>query len=129
MLPHYSAYKVAENFKLLEALFPGRIDAGVGRAPGGMPRATYALHDGNYRDINKFPEQVDDLLMYLNDTMPADHPYQGLKATPVTEDAPPVWMLGSSQSSRTARSRKRVAVYVCTVHQWRRRAFLREPVS
>ena len=43
MLPHYSAYKVAENFKLLEALFPGRIDAGIGRAPGGMPRATYAL--------------------------------------------------------------------------------------
>ena len=99
MLPHYSAYKVAENFKLLEALFPGRIDAGVGRAPGGMPRATYALHDGNYRDVNKFPAQVDDLLMYLNDTMPADHTYQGLKATPVLEEAPPVWMLGSSQSS------------------------------
>ncbi len=99
MLPHYSAYKVAENFKLLEALFPGRIDAGVGRAPGGMPRATYALHDGNYRDVSKFPGQVDDLLMYLNDTMPADHVYQGLKATPVIEEAPPVWMLGSSQNS------------------------------
>lgn len=99
MLPHYSAYKVAENFKLLEALFPGRIDAGVGRAPGGMPRATYALHNGSYRDVNKFPEQVDDLLMYLNDAIPANHAYYGLKATPITEAAPPVWMLGSSQSS------------------------------
>ena len=99
MLPHYSAYKVAENFKLLEALYPGRIDAGIGRAPGGMPRATYALHNGNYRDVNKFPEQVDDLLMYLHDTIPEDHPYHGLKATPVTESIPPVWMLGSSPDS------------------------------
>jgi len=99
MLPHYSAYKVAENFKLLEALFPGRIDAGIGRAPGGMPRATYALHNGEYRDVLKFPEQVDDLLMYLNDAIPTNHAYYGLKATPITEEAPPVWMLGSSQSS------------------------------
>ena len=99
MLPHYSAYKVAENFKLLEALFPGRIDAGVGRAPGGMPRSTYALNDGKYRDASKFPDQVDDLLMYLNDTMPADHPYTGLKATPLVDKAPPVWMLGSSPGS------------------------------
>ncbi|MBK3496081.1 LLM class flavin-dependent oxidoreductase [Viridibacillus sp. YIM B01967] len=99
MLPHYAAYKVAENFKLLEALFPGRIDAGMGRAPGGMPRSTYALHDGNYRDVNQFPTQIDDLLMYLHDEVPEDHPYRGLKATPVTTSAPPVWMLGSSASS------------------------------
>ncbi|MBE1555417.1 LLM class flavin-dependent oxidoreductase [Sporosarcina limicola] len=99
MLPHYSAYKVAENFKLLEALYPGRIDAGIGRAPGGMPRATYALHDGEYRDTNKFPQQVDDLLMYLNDNVPTNHPYAGLKATPVSDSVSPVWMLGSSPNS------------------------------
>ncbi|AQQ52756.1 LLM class flavin-dependent oxidoreductase [Planococcus lenghuensis] len=99
MLPHYSAYKIAENFKLLEALYPGRIDAGVGRAPGGMPRATYALHEGGYRDVHRFPQQVDELRMYLNDAIPEDHPYYGLKATPVTEAAPPVWMLGSSPNS------------------------------
>ncbi|MBW7461591.1 MsnO8 family LLM class oxidoreductase, partial [Paenibacillus sepulcri] len=46
MLPHYSAYKVAENFRLLEALYPGRIDMGLGRAPGGMPIATRALQEG-----------------------------------------------------------------------------------
>ena len=106
MLPHYSAYKVAENFKLLEALFPGRIDAGVGRAPGGMPRATYALNDGEYRDVHKFPQQVDDLLMYMNDTMPTDHPYYGLKATPITASTPPVWMLGSSPSSAALAAEK-----------------------
>lgn len=99
MLPHYSAYKVAENFKVLEALFPGRIDVGIGRAPGGMPRATYALHNGQYRDVHQFPTQVDDLLMYLHDAVPIDHPYAGLKATPVIPTAPPVWMLGSSSSS------------------------------
>lgn len=99
MLPHYSAYKVAENFKLLTALFPERIDAGVGRAPGGMPRATYALHNGKYRDVSIFPSQVDDLLMYLQDTMPQEHPYYGLKATPLIDVAPPVWLLGSSENS------------------------------
>lgn len=99
MLPHYSAYKVAENFKLLEALYPGRIDAGMGRAPGGMPRATHALHDGNFRDVNQFPNQIDDLLMYLHDAVPEGHQFQGLKATPVINSAPPVWMLGSSANS------------------------------
>lgn len=106
MLPHYSAYKIAENFKLLEALFPGRIDAGVGRAPGGMPRATYALHNGKYRDVSIFPEQIDDLLMYLNDLMPPTHPYAGLKATPIIEEAPPVWLLGSSISSAALAAEK-----------------------
>lgn len=106
MLPHYSAYKVAENFKLLEALFPGRIDVGIGRAPGGMPRATYALHNGKYRDITIFPEQVDDLLMYLHDDIPETHPYIGLKATPIIEEVPPVWMLGSSVNSATLAGEK-----------------------
>ena len=99
MLPHYSAFKVAENFKLLEALYPGRIDAGVGRAPGGMPRASYALNEGKPRDASRFSGQVDDLQMYLNDAIPKEHPYFGLKATPVTASAPPVWMLGSSVNS------------------------------
>lgn len=99
MLPHYSAFKVAENFKLLEALYPNRIDAGMGRAPGGMPRAALALNEGKKRDVSRFPEQIDDLRMYLNDTIPQDHLYTGMKATPVTESAPPIWMLGSGQSS------------------------------
>ncbi|MFD0944350.1 LLM class flavin-dependent oxidoreductase [Savagea faecisuis] len=99
MLPHYSAYKVAENFKILETLFPNRIDAGIGRAPGGMPRATYALNNGQYRNVDRFPEQVDELKHYLYDTLPKNHPYGNLKATPLTETKTPVWMLGSSTSS------------------------------
>ena len=99
MLPHYSAFKVAENFKLLEALYPGRIDAGVGRAPGGMPRASYALNEGKKRDVNRFPEQIDELRMYLTDSIPEDHPYHGMKATPLTQEVPLIWMLGSSESS------------------------------
>ncbi|MFD1030335.1 LLM class flavin-dependent oxidoreductase [Metaplanococcus flavidus] len=99
MLPHYSSFKVAENFKLLEALYPGRIDAGVGRAPGGMPRASLALNEGRARNIDRFPDQIDELSMYLNDAIPEDHLYHGMKATPLTPYAPPIWILGSSMSS------------------------------
>ncbi|ANU11489.1 hypothetical protein BBH88_14900 [Planococcus antarcticus DSM 14505] len=99
MLPHYAAFKIAENFKLLEALYPGRIDAGVGRAPGGMPRASYALNEGKKRDTSQFPAQIDDLRMYLTDSIPEEHPYYGMKATPITEHSPPIWILGSSESS------------------------------
>lgn len=99
MLPHYAAFKIAENFKLLEALYPGRIDAGVGRAPGGMPRASYALNEGKKRDTSQFPSQIDDLRMYLTDSIPEEHPYYGMKATPLIEGSPPIWMLGSSESS------------------------------
>ncbi|WP_422122855.1 LLM class flavin-dependent oxidoreductase [Planococcus sp. X10-3] len=99
MLPHYSSFKIAENFKLLEALYPGRIDAGVGRAPGGMPRASLALNEGRSRNTDRFPDQIDELSMYLNDAIPKDHMYYGMKATPVTPSAPPIWILGSSMTS------------------------------
>ena len=74
MLPHYSAYKVAENFRVLSGLAPGRIDLGIGRAPGGMPRATRALQEGKVRDIHRFPDQVDELIWYLFDRLPESHP-------------------------------------------------------
>ncbi|MEK4025678.1 LLM class flavin-dependent oxidoreductase [Sporosarcina sp. FSL W7-1283] len=106
MLPHYSPYKVAENFKVLEALFPGRIDAGMGRAPGGMPRATYALNKGQYQNREQFPDQVEELLMYLHDALPEDHKYEGLKATPITQSAPPVWMLGTNEGSASLAAEK-----------------------
>lgn len=99
MLTHYAAYKVAENFKLLEALFPGRIDLGIGRAPGGMPRATYALNRGKYRDPSAFIDQLNELQMYIDDSISKDHPYYGLKATPYIQESPPIWMLGSSVNS------------------------------
>ncbi|CAM3918573.1 LLM class flavin-dependent oxidoreductase [Cohnella lubricantis] len=106
MLPHYSAYKVAENFKLLEALHPGRIDLGLGRAPGGMPLSTRALQEGKFVDIDRYPEQVDDLNAYLYDKLPAGHRFAGLQASPLIPTAPEVWLLGSSLGTAQIAARK-----------------------
>jgi len=100
MLQHYSALKVAESFRMLEALFPGRVDLGIGRAPGSDQRTAQALargpgplgHDG-------FPEQVADLIAYLHDRLPAGHPFAGVQAMPTGPTAPELWLLGSSDSS------------------------------
>ncbi|MGG1552612.1 LLM class flavin-dependent oxidoreductase [Paenibacillus ferrarius] len=100
MLPHYSAYKVAENFRLLEALHPGRIDVGLGRAPGGMPISTRALQEGKYVNVvDQYPQQVADLTGYLHDTQPAGHRFPGLHAAPIIPTAPEIWLLGSSYDS------------------------------
>ncbi|MFF2910732.1 LLM class flavin-dependent oxidoreductase [Paenibacillus sp. NPDC057934] len=96
MLPHYSAYKVAENFNVLEALAPGRIDMGIGRAPGGAPLSTLALQDGQARNNKHFPVQVDELLAYTHGELPEGHRFQGLHATPRLTNHPHIWMLGSS---------------------------------
>ncbi|EJQ09879.1 LLM class flavin-dependent oxidoreductase [Bacillus cereus] len=99
MLPHYSPYKVAENFRVLEALYPNRIDLGVGRAPGGMPIATRALQEGKMVSLDQYPEQIADVAMYLHDQVPENHHYANLKATPVITTSPEMWMLGSSGES------------------------------
>ncbi|WP_128895741.1 LLM class flavin-dependent oxidoreductase [Longirhabdus pacifica] len=99
MLPHYSAYKVAEVFRLLETMYPNRIDLGVGRAPGGMPLATKALQEGKYGAVDRYPEQVEDLIGYLTDQLPENHRFAGLQAMPITSTAPELWMLGSSNAS------------------------------
>src|SRR5712691_11220953 len=75
LLPYYSPLKVAEQFRMLEALFPGRIDLGIGRAPGGDPRTALALGEGRYSGAEHFPEQVQYLVAYLDDALPGDHPF------------------------------------------------------
>ncbi|TKH40786.1 LLM class flavin-dependent oxidoreductase [Paenibacillus terrae] len=103
MLPHYSAYKVAENFRLLEALHPGRIDLGLGRAPGGLPLATRALQDGKHQSVEQYPQQILDLIDYFHDSVPADHRFAGLHAAPTISTIPELWLLGSSgESARLA---------------------------
>ncbi|MBG9914560.1 LLM class flavin-dependent oxidoreductase [Bacillus sonorensis] len=103
MLPHYSAYKVAENFRVLEGLAPGRIDAGLGRAPGGMPIASMALQDGGRRGADRYPEQIGDLVTYLYDQADEHHRFPNLTASPKVGSAPDVWLLGSSgESARLA---------------------------
>lgn len=101
MLPHYSPFKVAETFSLLEALAPGRIDLGVGRAPGSDQRTAYALQrDRRQRAPNDFPNQLAELLAYLDGTLPADHPFAPLADhLPGKPAVPDVWMLGSSPDS------------------------------
>lgn len=108
MLPHYSAYKVAENFRTLEALHPNRIDLGIGRAPGGMPRATMALQEGKLERAD-YRKQVTDMIAYLTDTVPEDHRFPGLKATPLIDTVPELWMLGSSNGSATVAAEKGTA--------------------
>jgi luciferase family oxidoreductase group 1 len=99
MLPHYSAYKVAETFRVLEGLAPGRIDLGIGRAPGGMPQATWALQEGRKISFDHYPQQVDDLIGYLHDDLPPGHRFAGLRATPAVDTVPALWLLGSSDES------------------------------
>ena len=91
MLPHYSALKVAEQFRVLEALAPGRIDLGVGRAPGGDSRTARALNPHAFAAADNFPEQVRDLQAWT--TLPSHH---GITAHPLGAHAPEVWILGSS---------------------------------
>ena len=96
MLPHYSPYKVAEQFRTLQTLFPGRVDLGVGRAPAGTGRAAAALRYG--RDaipVTHFPDQLQDLIGWLGETFPDDHPFRRVRATPRGTDLPGLWVLGS----------------------------------
>jgi luciferase family oxidoreductase group 1 len=94
LLPQYSPYKVAENFKLLETLFPNRIDLGIGRSPGGSPATRLALTDGIRRSLNEFPRQVKDLQGYLGSNLPEEHPYHEVMAFPSPETLPEMWLLG-----------------------------------
>lgn len=113
MLPHYSSLKVAEQFRLLETLYPGRIDLGIGRAPGSDGRTARALaHGPGSLGLEHFPEQLGDIYGYLADDLPEAHPFHGVKAGPPrrgsedsdelqsdhqpTSSMPELWLLGSS---------------------------------
>lgn len=96
MLPHYSSFKVAEQFRVLDALAPGRIDLGVGRAPGSDMRTAQLLNPDPHAAEN-FPEQIQDLNRWLSDEgFPDGHPAKGVYAFPKGLTRPDVWVLGSS---------------------------------
>ena len=99
LLPYYSPLKVAETFRMLEALFPGRIDLGLGRAPGGDPRTALALMDGRFEGADRMPQQVQDLVGFLDRTLDPRHPHASVKAQPAGDTTPEVWLLGSSDYS------------------------------
>jgi luciferase family oxidoreductase group 1 len=100
MLPHYSPLKVAEVFSMLAALHPGRIDLGIGRAPGSDQETMFALQrDRRQRSPDDFPEQLAELLAYFEDDFPDGHPLARLAALPGGPERPEVWLLGSSPQS------------------------------
>ncbi|WP_096185811.1 LLM class flavin-dependent oxidoreductase [Evansella halocellulosilytica] len=99
LLPHYKPYKVAEVFNLLATLFPGRIDLGIGRAPGGSAEATNALSDQFLKKVWDMPNAVKDLLHFLNEDFPDDHEFAKVSASPVPEQLPKPWILGTSKKS------------------------------
>ena len=94
MLGHYSALKVAENFRMLETLFPGRIDLGIGRAPGSDQITDQALSVGpGALGPQHYPQQVRDMIAWVNDEMPDEHAFSKVRAMPVGPTAPEVWLL------------------------------------
>ena len=99
MLPNHPPLKIAETFRMLEALYPGRIDLGIGRAPGTDPLTAYALRrnkDGGH--AHDFPEHLSELMAFAADEFPSDHPFKAVKAMPSDIGFPPLWLLGSSAS-------------------------------
>jgi len=97
MLPHYASLKVAEQFRVLEAIAPGRIDLGLGRAPGSDGRTAFALNPLAETAADHFPAQVRDLLAWLaGDKLMEGHPFRDIAAQPAGSTVPEVWMLGSS---------------------------------
>ena len=98
MLPHYSALKVAEQFRVLEALAPGRIDLGLGRAPGGDMRTAQALNPNAYGAAEDFPQQVRDLQAWVGarEGERGGESHQGIHAHPHGPTSPQMWILGSS---------------------------------
>jgi luciferase family oxidoreductase group 1 len=97
MLPHYSALKVAEQFRVLEALAPGRIDLGLGRAPGADGRTALALNPNAAEAANHFPAMLRDVMAWVSgDRLPEAHPFRTIFAQPAGASAPEIWLLGSS---------------------------------
>ncbi len=107
MLPHYTPLKVAETFRTLEALYPGRIDLGIGRAPGGGPIEATALRryrgaPANALQHDDFPDQLSELIAFLHHGFPAAHPFSRVTVAPESAGTPDIWLLGSSLWSASA---------------------------
>lgn len=96
MLPHYSALKVAEQFRVLEGIAPGRIDLGVGRAPSSDRKTAFALNP-HQNAAEEFPQQVQDLQAWVSGKpLEAGHAFGDIKAHPLGPTSPEMWILGSS---------------------------------
>ncbi|MET3727216.1 luciferase family oxidoreductase group 1 [Fictibacillus halophilus] len=99
LLPHYKPYRVAETYNMLATLFPGRIDLGIGRAPGGSAEASIALSENFLENVRKVPQSIKQLLHFLRNDFPKDDMFSKIQAAPVPEISPVPWILGTSQKS------------------------------
>ena len=100
MLPNHAPLMVAERFKVLEALYPGRIDLGIGRAPGTDPRTSLALRRRQeVRADDDFLERFQELLAWQTGGFPEGHPFRSIRVMPEDVPVPPLWLLGSSDYS------------------------------
>ena len=97
MLPNHAPLKIAETFRLLETLHPGRIDLGLGRAPGTDTLTAFALRRSEAALVaDNYPELLEELVAFDDAAFPADHPFQAIRPVPVDTKLPPLWLLGSS---------------------------------
>ncbi len=116
MMPNHSALKVAENFRMLETLFPGRIDLGMGRAPGGDRITASLLNPSNTFSESSYIEQLDHLQAYFQDQ--AGTQYGRVLAIPQAATIPQQWILSSSGGSAGIAARFRTGTCRCQVYQW-----------
>ncbi|MFE1243202.1 LLM class flavin-dependent oxidoreductase [Fictibacillus sp. NPDC058756] len=109
LLPHYKPYRIAETYNMLATLFPGRIDLGIGRAPGGSAEASMALSDNYLEQVRKMPEAIKELLHFLHNDYPSDHMFSKISASPVPKISPEPWILGTSEKSAISAAENGVA--------------------
>ncbi|MDH3227008.1 MAG: LLM class flavin-dependent oxidoreductase [Thermoleophilia bacterium] len=99
MLPNHPPLRIAESFRVLESLHPGRIDLGIGRAPGADPMTAFALRRSQDGFSVELPSLIAELLAYVDGGFPEDHPFARVRAMPLEAPLPPMWILGSSEES------------------------------
>src|SRR5690625_4882826 len=99
LLPYYKPFHVAETYNLLATLYPGRIDLGLGRAPGGSAQESMALSDNHLQQVGRFSDDIDELQQFLHNSFPADSDFAKIYPTPVPPFPPELWLLGTSEKS------------------------------
>jgi luciferase family oxidoreductase group 1 len=97
LLPYHTPFKLVEQFSMLSALYPGRIDLGIGRAPGGDGRVANAVSDGNFDHGEHHLRKLSEISGLLRDAIPEGHPLHSVRANPSGVIPPELWMLGSSE--------------------------------
>lgn len=109
LLPYYKPFRVAETYNLLATLFPGRIDLGIGRAPGGSAEVSLALSDNYLQQVNRYSDLIDELTQFLHGTVPEDELFSKINPSPLPQLPPKLWLLGTSKRSAELAVEKKMA--------------------